>query len=283
MGFAVVLTSANGVERAAIEAARAACVDPGTPERFYYTSVEIICAQVHALPDIDGVDVNAVPLADRRKSVLIADMDSTIIPVECIDELADYAGAKAQVSEITERAMQGELDFEAALDARVALIKGLTLGDIEACYQERVSLNPGARVLVRTMAAHGALTGLVSGGFTLFTRRVAEKAGFLINHANVLEIENERLTGTVARPIVTGETKRKKLHAFAAQKGVASAQVLAVGDGANDTLMVKDAGLGVAYRAKSVLQNAANARINHSDLTALLALQGYKASDYVRD
>jgi phosphoserine phosphatase len=247
------------------------------------TSVEIICAQVHALPDIDGVDVNAVPLADRRKSVLIADMDSTIIPVECIDELADYAGAKAQVSEITERAMQGELDFEAALDARVALIKGLTLGDIEACYQERVSLNPGARVLVRTMAAHGALTGLVSGGFTLFTRRVAEKAGFLINHANVLEIENERLTGTVARPIVTGETKRKKLHAFAAQKGVASTQVLAVGDGANDTLMVKDAGLGVAYRAKSVLQNAANARINHSDLTALLALQGYKASDYVRD
>jgi phosphoserine phosphatase len=283
MGFAVVLTSANGVERAAIEAARAACVDPGTPERLSDTSVEIICAQVHALPDIDGVDVNAVPLADRRKSVLIADMDSTIIPVECIDELADYAGAKAQVSEITERAMQGELDFEAALDARVALIKGLTLGDIEACYQERVSLNPGARVLVRTMAAHGALTGLVSGGFTLFTRRVAEKAGFLINHANVLEIENERLTGTVARPIVTGETKRKKLHAFAAQKGVASAQVLAVGDGANDTLMVKDAGLGVAYRAKSVLQNAANARINHSDLTALLALQGYKASDYVRD
>jgi phosphoserine phosphatase len=283
MGFAVVLTSANGVERAAIEAARAACVDPGTPERLSDTSVEIICAQVHALPDIDGVDVNAVPLADRRKSVLIADMDSTIIPVECIDELADYAGAKAQVSEITERAMQGELDFEAALDARVALIKGLTLGDIEACYQERVSLNPGARVLVRTMAAHGALTGLVSGGFTLFTRRVAEKAGFLINHANVLEIEDERLTGTVARPIVTGETKRKKLHAFAAQKGVASAQVLAVGDGANDTLMVKDAGLGVAYRAKSVLQNAANARINHSDLTALLALQGYKASDYVRD
>ena len=283
MGFAVVLTSANGVERAAIEAARAACIDPGTPERLSDTSVEIICAQVHALPDIDGVDVNAVPLADRRKSVLIADMDSTIIPVECIDELADYAGAKAQVSEITERAMQGELDFEAALDARVALIKGLTLGDIEACYQERVSLNPGARVLVRTMAAHGALTGLVSGGFTLFTRRVAEKAGFLINHANVLEIENERLTGTVARPIVTGETKRKKLHAFAAQKGVASAQVLAVGDGANDTLMVKDAGLGVAYRAKSVLQNAANARINHSDLTALLALQGYKASDYVRD
>ena len=201
-------------------------------------------------------------------------MDSTIIGVECIDELADFAGVKPQVAAITEAAMRGELDFEGALLARVALLKGLPEAVLPRCYDERVRLNPGARTLVRTMAGLCAATALVSGGFGFFTERVAAEAGFARHQANRLVVAGGRLTGEVARPILGREAKLQALDALAAEAGVGREAVLAVGDGANDIDMVRAAGLGVAYRAKPALASAAAARIVHSDLTALLALQG---------
>ena len=201
----------------------------------------------------------ALPAADvivqpgdgvRRKRLLIADMDSTMITVECIDELADYIGVKAEVAAITERAMRGELDFEASLTARVALLKGLPVADIDRCRHERVRLTPGAQTLVRTMKAHGAYTLLVSGGFTAFARPIAAEIGFDECHANVLECEGDRLTGTVARPIVGAETKRAELLRVTTARGIALAETLATGDGANDIPMLQTAGLGVAFHAK---------------------------------
>ncbi|TPE50836.1 phosphoserine phosphatase SerB [Amaricoccus solimangrovi] len=228
-----------------------------------------------------GIDANLVPSANRRKRLLIADMDSTIIDVECIDELADFAGVKPMVAEITERAMRGELDFEAALRARVALLRGLPAGTLGQCYEARVRLNPGARVLARTMAALGAETALVSGGFTFFSERVARAAGFAYNQANTLLTEDGVLTGEVADPILGREAKRAALARLSADFGPEGA--IAVGDGANDLDMVTAAGLGVAYRAKPALAEAADARIEHSDLTALLALQGIPETEWVRD
>ena len=223
---------------------------------------------------VAGCDVNVVPAAGRRKRLLIADMDSTIIGVECIDELADFAGVKAEVAGITEAAMRGELDFEGALVARVKLLEGLPVGVLEECYAERVRLNPGARTLVRTMAALGAATALVSGGFGFFAERVAAEAGFASAQANELIVADGRLTGEVARPILGREAKLAALKAKAAAAGIGAAAVLAVGDGANDLDMVTAAGLGVAYHAKPALAVAADARVERSDLTALLALQG---------
>ena len=236
------------------------------------------------MPDgfaLPGIDVNRVPAAGRRKRMLIADMDSTIIGVECIDELADFAGLKAEVAAITEAAMRGELDFEAALIGRVALLKGLPATVLERCYAERVRLNPGARTLVRTMAAGGAETALVSGGFTYFSERVARDAGFGRTQANVLEIADGVLTGEVGRPILGREAKLAALQAFATESGLDAEEVLAVGDGANDADMVRAAGLGVAYHAKPALAAVANARLVHSDLTALLALQGIGANEWL--
>ncbi|HWJ88562.1 MAG TPA: phosphoserine phosphatase SerB [Pelagibacterium sp.] len=229
------------------------------------------------------VDAALVPVANRRKQLLLADMDSTMIEQECIDELADALGLKPQVAEITERTMRGELDFEAALDTRVALLKGLELKVIEAIRRERITLAPGGRALVQTMKAYGAYTALVSGGFTLFANYFAERIGFDEAVANVLLFDDsDRLTGTVDKPVVDKDTKRDRLMALSAEKGLAIAQTMAVGDGANDLDMLQAAGLGVAIHAKPVVAEQASVRIDHGDLTALLYLQGYGEDDFVR-
>ncbi len=235
-----------------------------------------------ALVDV-AVDACLQPAAGRRKRLLIADMDSTIINVECIDELADFAGVKAQVSEITERAMRGELDFEGALKARVAMLKGLPLADLQRAYDERVRLNPGARTLVRTMTAHGAKAFLVSGGFNFFTRRVAEAAGFDANRANTLIEADGALAGQVGEPILGREAKLAALREEAANLGIPLSETLAVGDGANDLAMIEAAGLGVAYRAKPIVAAEADAKVDHADLTALLYFQGYCADQFATD
>ncbi len=230
-----------------------------------------------------GTDVVVQPSAGRAKALLIADMDSTMITVECIDELADYAGIKPQIAEITERAMRGELDFEAALDARVALLKGLDEADIARCLAERVTIMPGAKALVRTMRARGCRTILVSGGFTRFAEPVAAEIGFDRAIANVLEIADGRLTGAVTKPIVGSHTKLATLKAAVAEGGIAIDATLAVGDGANDLAMIRAAGLGVAYHAKPIVAAAAAARIDHGDLTALLYAQGIARADWVQE
>ncbi len=226
------------------------------------------------------VDVVVQPRDGRRKMLLVADMDSTMITVECIDELADYAGLKPRIAAITEAAMRGELDFEAALDARVALLKGLDAGVIDACLRERVRLMPGAQTLVRTMRGWGARAVLVSGGFTRFAEPVAQDIGFDEAIANVLEIDGGVLTGAVARPIVGAATKKATLLDRRAALGLADAATLAVGDGANDLAMIEVAGLGVAYHAKPVVAAAAAARIEHGDLTALLWAQGVPKAEW---
>lgn len=228
-----------------------------------------------------GVDVIVQKAADRRRRMLVADMDSTMITIECIDELADYAGIKPQIAEITEQAMRGELDFEGALDARVALLKGLDASVIDRCHAERVVIMGGARELVRTMRANDADCYLVSGGFTLFADKVAAEIGFTSALSNVLEFADGKLAGTVARPIVGAETKRQTLLREAAAHGLSPDQCLAVGDGANDIPMIQAAGLGVAYHAKPKTAAAAGARIDHCDLTALLYAQGYARKDWV--
>jgi phosphoserine phosphatase len=229
----------------------------------------------------DRVDVVVQPVEGRAKQLLVADMDSTMITVECIDELADYAGIKPQIAAITERAMRGELDFEAALDARVALLRGLDEAAIDRCRAERVTLMPGARTLVQTMRARGATAVLVSGGFTRFAEPVAAEIGFNQAIANVLEIADGHLTGTVARPIVGAATKKATLLEHRAALSLADRATLAVGDGANDLSMIDVAGLGVAYHAKPIVASAAAARIDHNDLTALLWTQGIPSAQWV--
>ena len=226
------------------------------------------------------VDVCVQPVAGRRKRLLIADMDSTIITGECLDELADFAGVKDAVSAITERAMAGELAFEGALRERVAMLKGLGLEALQRCYDERVKLNPGAETLVRTMAAHGARCALVSGGFTFFTSRVAMAAGFHDNRANTLIEDGGVLAGRVSEPILGREAKLAALQEEVAALGLTAHDALAVGDGANDLAMIEAAGLGVAYRAKPVVAAQADARVDHADLTALLYFQGYRREDF---
>ena len=227
-----------------------------------------------ALPDIDVV-VQAAD-APRRKALLIADMDSTMISCECIDELADYAGLKAEVAAVTEAAMRGELDFRKALAARVALLNGLDAAVIDRCRAERVRLTPGATTLVRTMRANGARTILISGGFTAFARPVAAEIGFGETHANVLGVADGRLTGTVAEPIIDAAAKEATLRAA----GVPLPACLAVGDGANDIPMLQAAGLGIAFHAKPKAAAAADAAVRHGDLTVLLRAQGYARADW---
>ena len=230
-----------------------------------------------------GIDVVVQPEAHRVKRLLVADMDSTMITIECIDELADYAGIKAQVAEVTEQAMRGELDFEGALDARVALLRGLEEAVIDRCHEERVVIMSGAKALVRTMRAKGARSVLVSGGFTVFADRVSREIGFHHAISNTLDIADGRLSGTVARPIVGAAAKRATLLSEAERLGIDLAQTLAIGDGANDIPMIEAAGLGVAYHAKPKTAAAADARIDHGDLSALLYAQGYARKDWVID
>jgi phosphoserine phosphatase len=227
-----------------------------------------------------GVDYCVQPWAGRRKLLLVADMDSTIIGCECLDELADFAGVKAEVSAITERAMRGEIGFEGALRERVAMLKGLPLVALQSCYDERVRLNPGAKTLVSTMAAHGARCVLVSGGFEFFTRRVAAAAGFHADRANRLIEANGALAGDVGEPILGREAKLSALQEEAAAQGIDLTAALAIGDGANDLAMLGAAGLGVAYRAKPLVAAEAHARIEHTDLTSLLYFQGYRAEQF---
>ena len=226
------------------------------------------------------IDVVVQPQSNRRKKLFLADMDSTMIGQECIDELADFAGLKAHVAAITERAMRGEIAFEPALRERVALLKGLPVSVIDDVLKERITLTPGGRELVGTMRANGAYTCLVSGGFTAFTSKVAAMVGFQENRANTLLAEDGKLTGTVAEPILGREAKLATLRELREAFDIDDIDTLAVGDGANDLGMIQDAGLGVAYHAKPAVAAAAHARIDHGDLTALLYAQGYKRTEF---
>ena len=248
---------------------------------FEHDDPTIVRAKAEDMLERSAVDV-CVQLAEhRRKKLLIADMDSTIVGVECLDELADFAGVKREVAQITERAMRGELPFEDALRERVRMIAGVTLADMQRCFDERVKLNPGARTLVSTMVAAGARCVLISGGFDFFTSRVAQAAGFHSHWGNKLVDDGEALTGRVVEPILGRDAKLNALRAEAAGFGCSMAETLAVGDGANDVDMVTAAGLGVAYRAKPVLNDQADARLEHTDLTSLLYFQGYGADRFV--
>lgn len=235
---------------------------------------------LHAALDGAPIDAIVTPAEDRRKRLLIADMDSTIITSETLDELADFAGLKDHIAAITARAMSGELDFKAALRERVGMLRGLPVAALEQTWQ-RVRLTPGARELVATMRAHGAYTALVSGGFSFFTGRVAALCGFDMHRSNTLLDDGTALTGYVAEPILDRDTKLDTLTNVAAQRGLPLAATLAVGDGANDLDMLRAAGLGVAFRAKPVVAAEARARVDHADLRALLFAQGYRADDIV--
>ena len=229
-----------------------------------------------------AVDAAVQPAEGRRKRLLVADMDSTIIGCECLDELADFAGVKDAVAAITERAMRGEIGFEGALRERVGMLKGLERSALRRCYEERVRLNPGARTLVRTMRAHGARCVLVSGGFTVFTARVAEAAGFHADHANRLIEDGEALSGLVGEPILGREAKLAVLREEARALGAPLSAAVAIGDGANDLAMIEAAGLGIAYRAKPLVAAQADCRIDHADLTAVLYFQGYGSEAFAR-
>lgn len=231
---------------------------------------------------LPGVDSVVQGEGSRRRRLLVADMDSTMITVECIDELADYAGLKAEVAAVTERAMRGEIGFEAALAERVALLAGLEAEAIDRCRAERVRPTPGAVPLVRTMKREGAFTLLVSGGFTLFAEPVAAEIGFDRVVANRLGVAAGRLDGTVAPPVIGAEGKRLALLDAAVARGVRLEESLAVGDGANDVPMLEEAGLGIAYHAKPAAAAAADSAILHNDLTALLYAQGWARSEWER-
>ncbi|SIO15745.1 phosphoserine phosphatase SerB [Vannielia litorea] len=236
-----------------------------------------VWAEMQAL----GIDMAVQPAEGRRKTMLLADMDSTMIRQECIDELAEEAGVGARVKEITARAMNGELDFEGALRERVGLLAGLPESIIGKVLDERIELMPGGRALLATMKAHGAYCALVSGGFTAFTARVGEALGFDENRANTLLIEGGKLSGKVADPILGKAAKVQALEEITARLGISEADVLAVGDGANDLGMLGRAGAGVALHAKPVVAAECDLRINHGDLTALLYLQGYAKSEFL--
>lgn len=231
---------------------------------------------------LEALDIFVQPRAQRRKKLFIADMDSTMISVECIDELADFAGQKDKVAAVTEAAMRGELDFEQALDGRVALLAGLSEGALQRCYDERVlpNLSPGAATLLATLSRHAITSVLVSGGFTFFVERIADVLGFTHSRSNVLECAQGKLTGRVARPIVTAAVKRDTLADHANALGIPVEDAVAIGDGANDIPMIEAAGLGVAYRAKPKAAEAADAHIRHGDLTALLFALGIARADW---
>ena len=283
----VTLIAAGRLDERLLRAARdrlgdarlAAWVEPGSA-----ADLEVAAAPAAARAACEGwegVDLIAHPPGPRAKRLLVADMDSTMIGQECIDELADYAGIKPQIAAITERAMQGELDFAAALRERVALLGGLDEGAIGRCLAERVRPNPGAATLVRTMRSRGAMTLLVSGGFTAFAGPVAEQIGFERVEANVLAASEGRLAGTVSGRIVDAAFKARALVETRDSLGLGASDVIAVGDGANDAPMIEAAGLGIAYRAKPALIAVADARLDHHGLDALLWAQGIPRSAWV--
>jgi len=279
-----------------VDGALAVLPSPGKPQwLFHEVAIDIPFErpledhnQVHAiearLREARGdlpIDIVVQPIIARRKRLFLADMDSTMIGQECIDELADFAGLKAHVAGITERAMRGEIDFAPALRERVALLKGLPVSVVDEVLAKRIRLTPGGRELVMTMRAHGAYTCLISGGFTRFTNAVAAKIGFQENRANELVVHDGKFTGEVREPILGRETKLATLIELSEAFELDQIDTLVVGDGANDLGMIQQAGLGVAYHAKPAVSAAAAARIDHGDLTALLYAQGYKREEFV--
>ena len=277
------------LDRAAVESLRnawgggdAVWLDPGVAAEFPVEAMPENRWQVWQDFQGLGVDLVVQPAGGRRKKMLLADMDSTMIQQECIDELADEAGVGAYVADITKRAMNAELDFESALRERVGLLKGLPVSVIDQVIRDRITLMPGGPVLLATMRANGGHAALVSGGFTAFTGEIAARLGFDENRANPLLHEGGKLTGEVAEPILGKQAKVDALVEISARLGIAETDVLAVGDGANDLGMLKRAGAGVALHAKPVVAAECDIRINHGDLTALLYIQGYAAEDFVR-
>ncbi len=228
-----------------------------------------------------AIDVVVQPTGHRRKKLLIADMDSTVIEQECIDELADALGLRDEISTITERAMRGELEFAPALRERVALLKGLAETELQRVYDTQITEMPGGRALCATMKKHGGTCALVSGGFTFFTSRIAAAVGFTSHQANTLIIADGHLTGEVAEPILGREAKLTALKKLSTELNLDPRETMAVGDGANDLAMIGEAGLGVAFHAKPIVGKAAAAQVNHGDLQALLYIQGYRVDDIV--
>jgi len=282
----------DGLEESAIDIARDAAVSAGgAPGNWSWidngvaADLEIGSEAVAVREAIEAalplVDVIVQPADHRLKTLLVADMDSTMITVECIDELADYAGIKPQVAAVTERAMRGELDFESALDARVALLAGMDAAVLAQCLEERVKIMPGAKALVRTLRALGGTAILVSGGFTHFADPVALEIGFDRALSNRLGLADGRLDGTVARPIVGAATKREVLLEALAALAIPARDSIAIGDGANDLLMIGAAGLGVAYHAKPKVAAAADARVRNGDLSVLLYAMGVPKAAWV--
>lgn len=291
MFIATLLTNPRrpALDRAAVESLRnawgggdAIWLDPGVAAEFPVEAMPENRWQVWQDFQSLGVDLVVQPAEGRRKKMLLADMDSTMIEQECIDELADEAGVGAHVAGITRRAMNGELDFESALRERVGLLKGLPVAVIDRVIRDRITLMPGGPVLLATMKANGAHAALVSGGFSAFTAKIAAQLGFDENRANTLLAEDGRLTGQVAEPILGKQAKVDALEDITARLGLTEDQVMAVGDGANDLGMLKRAGAGVALHAKPVVAAECDIRINHGDLTALLYIQGYAVEDFVR-
>ncbi len=257
-------------------------LSPGEAVDIAFDAADLKQVQTLVATELAGaaVDFGLQPAADRRKGLLVADMESTIIGQEMIDELADLAGVGPQITAITARTMAGELNFEEALIERVALLKDLPAGSL-AAVSGKMTLNPGARALVATMRAHGALCALVSGGFSYFADRIGERCGFDEARSNRLIVEGERLSGAVETPILGREAKQESLEELARARGLSLHQPAAVGDGANDLAMIAAAGLGVAYRGKPILRAAARFNVDHGDLTALLFLQGYRREEFV--
>ncbi|MGL4496460.1 MAG: phosphoserine phosphatase SerB [Beijerinckiaceae bacterium] len=250
----------------------------------FFTASEaaaVLTARIREALGDAPVDVIVQPVAQRRKTLFLADMDSTMIGQECIDELADFVGLKEQVSTITERAMRGELPFEPALRERVALLKGLPVAVVDRIISERITLTPGGRELVQTMRARGGYTCLVSGGFTLFTSKIGAMIGFDEHRSNELLVDGGMLAGAVAEPILGKQAKLDTLTELRTRHGLSATDTMAAGDGANDLAMLGEAGLGVAFHAKPAVAAAAHARIDHADLTALLYAQGYRRDEFV--
>jgi phosphoserine phosphatase len=275
-----------------VDGARAILPSPG-PARWLFDEVAVdipftgsediagIAARLRQARGDLPIDIVVQPQAARRKRLFLADMDSTMIGQECVDELADFAGVKAHVAAITERAMRGEIEFEPALRERVALLKGLPVGTIDEVLKKRITPTPGGRELVATMRAHGAYTCLISGGFTLFTSAVTAMIGFQENRANELKVEDGKLTGEVTEPILGRAAKLATLVELREAFDLDDIDTLVVGDGANDLGMIRQAGLGIAYHAKPAVAAAAAVRIDHGDLTALLYAQGYRRDEFV--
>jgi len=289
---ATLIAASGTLDHSAVERARGALPAAGASQRLGPDATDIpfsaeSAADQRALTESilkligGGIDVVVQASANRRKKLFLADMDSTMIGQECIDELADYAGLKDRIAAITEHAMRGEIAFEPALRERVALLKGLPVKTIGEVITKRITLTPGALTLIATLRAHGTYTCMVSGGFTLFTQPIAAMIGFDETRANTLTLDSGKLAGSVSEPIFGRETKRAALIDLRTRLKLAEDETMAAGDGANDIDMIAEAGLGVAYHAKPKVAEAAAARIEYADLTALLYVQGYRRDEFV--